>query len=335
MSIVKKIGKKIYRETKHKGRDIAFALGFKKRLFHKAGGSRIVVYHGICQKSHTRFNPIFLTIKIFEAHLKLYKKYFNVLSLDDYYQQRFSSKKFNICITFDDGFANNYKYALPLLEAYQIPATFFVTAIGDAGYDILWTDFLGIVSKYGPKSINYKNKHYYKGRFDKYTSLTTGVTLVDELRSAGFDEKKEMMELLYPLVPFKNQADKEDYWLQMTMDQIKKMAGSPFVTIGSHGYYHNDLSKISNQEAAWEMVKSKQFLESIIQKPVNSIAFPYGAYSMPLIPAAKNAGYSQLLATDFRFADDQFDGTMRERFTVNPFISPVNQMHANITRRYE
>ena len=294
-----------------------------------------MIYHGICMHDHTRFNPIFLTKQVFEAHLVLYKKHCNVVSLDDYYAQNFSRDKFNICITFDDGFANNYKYALPLLEKYQLPATFFITGIRDAGYDILWNDFLGIVSKYGPESIIYKGEQYHKGQYDKYISAANGISLVEQLRSAGFTEKAEMMDALYPMVPFKNNLAERDYWLQMTTNEIRKLAASPLVNIGAHGYYHNDLARISTKDVATELTASKNFLEKLIQKPVNSLAFPYGTYNKSAIEVAKETGYTQLLLMDFQSPEDQHDHTLRERFTVNPFITPINQMHATITRRYE
>ncbi|NNU33989.1 hypothetical protein HK413_07155 [Mucilaginibacter sp. S1162] len=54
-----------------------------------------------------------------------------------------------------------------------------------------------------------------------------------------------------------------------------------------------------------------------------------------MINDAKRVGYKQLLAMDFYNDTDRQDETMRERLTVNPFISPVNQLHATITCKYD
>ncbi len=336
MTLSKKIRSKLNQKTRYLSRDIGHLLGFDEKFYREARGSRIMIYHGICLKDHTRFNPIFLKLKTFEQHLKFYKEYFNVITLDDFYHERFSRDKYNICITFDDGYANNHKYVLSLLHKYQLPATFFVTAIREAGYDILWNDFLGIISKYGPEKLRFRNENYYKGPYDKYISEKTGERLVDILRSKDFDIKADMMKELYPLVPYmENKNIDTDYWLQMTKEQIGELSSSPFATIGSHGYYHNDLARIGINDAAAEMQRSKQYLENITGKPVNSLAFPYGTYTPDVVKSAKNAGYSQLLCMDFHYQTDHADPAMKERFTVNPFISTVNQMHATITRKYE
>jgi peptidoglycan/xylan/chitin deacetylase (PgdA/CDA1 family) len=330
------ISAKLYHEGKYLLRDAGHQLGLYNNFYRSARGSRIMIYHGICKQQHTRFNPIFLTQKTFENHLKFYKKHFNVISLDDYYQQKFSNDRFNISLTFDDGFANNYKYVLPLLHKYQVPATFFVTAIREAGYDILWNDFLNIVSKYGPDNLIYKNRFYYhKNQFGNYASVKSGITLAERLRDRGFTEKAEMMKLLYPSAPFKTNKQEEDYWLQMSTRQIRELAASPYATVGAHGYYHNDLSRIRISDAAEELILSKQYLEKVTRKKIKSVAFPYGAYTPEVIEAAKGAGYRQLLAMDFNSTGDHSDDMMRERFTVNPFISTYNQMYATINRRYE
>jgi peptidoglycan/xylan/chitin deacetylase (PgdA/CDA1 family) len=334
MPVHQKILSKLKREGNYLLRDIGYQLGLYKRFYSAARGSRIMIYHGICLDDHLRFNMMFLKLKTFENHLKFYKKYFNVISLDDYYQQKFSDERFNICLTFDDGFANNYKYVLPLLEKYQVPATFFVTAVRQKGYDILWNDFLSIVSKHGPNEINYDGETYQKRANHKYISAQTGMDLVETLHVAGTEKKNRMMEELYPQVPFKSYIKDTDYWLQMTEAQIQDLAQSPWVSIGAHGYYHNDLSMIAIDDARREMRDSKQYLESLIDKPVTSLAFPYGAYNLEVAKEAKKIGYEQLLALDFYHEEDQHDPIMRERFTVSPLVSTNNQMYASVTRSY-
>jgi len=310
-------------------RDTGWHLGLNQSFFRKARGSRILVYHGICQDDHLCFNTLFIKLKSFESQLRLYKKYFNLVSLDDFYQQRFSPDKFTICLTFDDGFANNYKYVLPLLEQYQVPAAFFITGIRHAGYDILWNDVLCIAHKHGPAKLTFKNEEFVRGRDRKYIT-SSGNRLVEILRSTEFEEKSEMVELLGSL---KNKAP-DDYWLQLTKEEIRMLSASKWATIGSHSCYHNDLAKISMASAKDDITWSKQFLENITGKEIRALAFPYGSYTREVVDEARNAGYSQLLATDFLYPEDKNDTTLRERFTINPFISTINQMHANITGCY-
>jgi hypothetical protein len=116
MNILQKIKQHTLRKTRYLWGDIQHLTGANKIFYHKARGSRIIVYHGVCNDDPLKFNTLFLTQKRFEAHLKFYREYFNPISLDDHYAGYFSTEKFNICLTFDDGFANNHHYVLPLLE---------------------------------------------------------------------------------------------------------------------------------------------------------------------------------------------------------------------------
>lgn len=334
MSLIKKIASKIRREGTDSYRSIRLTAGLDNAVYRQARGSRIVTYHGICLKDHTRYNPIFLTARMFEDQLRYFKKFFNVVSLDELYAGELSSDKFNICLTFDDGFANNYKYVLPLLEQYGMPATFFITAARKAGYDILWNDFLNIASKHGPAKVTVGGQRYYKGQYHHYYHTSTHQSLKDRLRNKNFEAKASMMKELAEQTKT-NWQQEADYWLLMDEKQIRTMAASPYVTIGAHGFYHNDLTKLTPAERQQELYASKTWLETLTGRHVNSLAFPYGSYDADTITDAKNAGYTQLLALDFLLPQDATDPTMRERQTVNPFISTGSQLRAIVTNRYD
>jgi len=334
MSVPGKILSGVHRKYNHCRVDLSALSGSSRHFYRNARGARILVYHGICLQEHTRFNTLFLLKKTFEAHLQYFKAYFNLVSLEDYYQQRFRDDRFNICITFDDGFANNFTHVLPLLEKYETPAAFFITAIRDAGYDILWNDFMGMLQKYGPATLDYNGRQFRKNRYGKYMSTADGYSLTALLQAGGFEDKAMLLRTLYPLVPFRESGVPPDYWLQMTPEQIAALAASPLASIGSHGYYHNDLAKLPIADATTEMQQSKKYLEKITGQPVKAIAFPYGSYAPAVVAAAKSEGFDRLLAVDFLSPADHADPFMRERLTVNPFISVHNQLHAIINGKY-
>ena len=99
-----------------------------------------MIYHGIDLHGKTDFNTRFISADYFEKQIAFFSKHFNVVSLDDIYGNRVAQDKLNVAITFDDGYQNNLKYAVPILEKHQVAATFFVTGIRDLGTDILWPD---------------------------------------------------------------------------------------------------------------------------------------------------------------------------------------------------
>ena len=181
--------------------------------------------------------------------------------------------------------------------------------------------------------MEYQQRQYTKNKFGRYAEIGTGKTLVDYLKEERFDAKEEMMNNLRQLFPEK--PEEEEYWKQMTPDEIRELSRSEFVTIGSHGYYHNRMDKLSLDEASKEMADSKNYLQHLIGKEIKAFAFPYGNYSRDMVKEAKKLGFTQLLAMDFSYPEDENDDSMRERLTVNPFLSTNNQMYATIAGRYE
>ena len=65
----------------------------------------------------------------------------------------------------------------------------------------------------------------------------------------------------------------------MNVEELLRLASSPLVEIGSHTNLHADLSHASEEDAYKDMVTSKQELERLLQRPVNTFAYPKCGYS--------------------------------------------------------
>lgn len=89
--------------------------------------NRVVVlcYHSV----HPRKNFASVTPEHFTEHLKWLKLHCQVIPLSEalFAAQSGNGNKPFVAITFDDGYADNYEFAFPLLQEHEVPATFFVT----------------------------------------------------------------------------------------------------------------------------------------------------------------------------------------------------------------
>lgn len=89
----------------------------------------ILVYHSICS-GNDGDDEWTIPVSLFDSHMNhLSKKGFNVLTVDEIVkilkEKRLLPPK-AVCITFDDGFRNNYTQAYPILMKYGFKATFYL-----------------------------------------------------------------------------------------------------------------------------------------------------------------------------------------------------------------
>ena len=325
------IAKKIIQRLKWMAGDASHSVGFSSSPT-EARGCRILIYHGLDQQGRTDLNTRFISADYFEKQIAYFKKHFNIVSLDDVYANRLSNDKLNIAITFDDGYLNNLKYAVPILEKYDAPATFFITGIRDLDMDILWPDLVDLSTTICDKPLVLRNQVFTKNR--KGELALEGKTLKHIAKSKDWNYKLGLIEALKPWNSFKNDWKLADYWQQMTIEEIQELSKSPVVTIGSHGYYHNNLGDIDLENATSELKKSKAFLENLIQKEVTSIAYPDGSYTREVVQAAEDVGYKKQLGVEYLFELDKEDSRILDRFGVNPFISWNNQLNCIVKNSY-
>jgi len=77
----------------------------------------------------------------------------------------------------------------------------------------------------------------------------------------------------------------------MDAEEVRRLASSPLVEIGSHTNNHVDLSDATPEQAYGEMKSSKETLEELLQRSVHAFAYPKCGYSPACPEAARRAGY--------------------------------------------
>lgn len=185
----------------------------------------------------------------------------------------------SIAITFDDGYADNFTNALPLLEKFEVPATFFVTT-GYVGKSMpFWWDELQAIM--------------LGARFSGKVSVQVGGQRVALASGAG-KSPLESLRRIHPLVQQLDAAEQRKALdalrvatrstsssspadFAMTEEQLLKMSASPFAEIGAHTVTHPKLSALSARHQSEEIEHSKAFLKALSGKEITSFSYPYGA----------------------------------------------------------
>lgn len=303
---------------------VMLKIGWSKHMLANRYGERILLFHGIDKVNETKYNSRFVSIDYFEKLIKHITENYNVISIDDYYQKKFKSNTLNIAITFDDGYLNNYLYAIPILKKYNVPASFYITTIHNKA-EYLWPDFIDLVSYYTDKQeVLFEQNIYHKNHKNEF--LYQGNSLKNVAKTIPYS----MIELLYPVfMEDWNNLPKEnlnEYWKLMSPLHIKSIADDSLFSIGAHSETHVNLSAIHIKEAKEDILNNKKQLEHICGHNISEFAFPFGYYNAELVQFCEEIGYDKILLVDYNSKTDRKNKALKNRFVINPYISLQEQL---------
>lgn len=280
----------------------------------------ILCYHGVSGTRNT-LNNRHLLFSQFEKHLVYLKKHFNVVPLNAMFSNPSVSrnKKKNIAITFDDGYRNNLTVALPILEKHQLPATFFIATEGleERNY-LMWPDIFDLL-KFDKTHREYEfNGRTFVKLHGAVVCRSTGESITDAVKKMGRerDDLIRAFRLTYAIDALLVNVPEEIYSF-MNKSDLVRFASSSYVDIGSHTHKHYNLANVDAPLADEELRRSKAILESILQKPVVSIAYPDGSYNDNVKNLADKAGYLYQLAVSYKNESDPKDQRILPRHGVS------------------
>ncbi len=201
-----------------------------------------------------------------------------------------------VCLTFDDGYIDNYSKAFPILLELNLHAWFFVAPDLLSGAATPWWDAIyqrranGIISGAEARQLS----HQIKSLPDAATQQ-----LLSDLRSSYT-------------------ATARGSFMQPEHVRVLADAG---MSIGAHSMTHRVLSTLPVADQYREIITSKRSLESLTGRSVRSFAYPVGgdeSYSSFTPSLVREAGFRAA----FTFSDrrSQFENLDRLRL---PRMAPM------------
>lgn len=108
----------------------------------------------------------------------------------------------------------------------------------------------------------------------------------------------------------------------LSPEDIRTLGKHPLAGIGAHGHTHVPLTRCSATELKNELETSKHYLEDLLGKKVNMIAYPYGAVDKRVRDTACNLGYDLGVCSYEGVNDRQRDSLLLKRTAILAMDTP-------------
>jgi peptidoglycan/xylan/chitin deacetylase (PgdA/CDA1 family) len=199
-----------------------------------------------------------------------------IISLDQLYDRLASGSRLRpfVCVTFDDGYADNLTIALPIFQRHQAPLCVNVTVGYVNRTAPAWWDALGELLLQR-EEIEFR----CSGRAGRI-KLSTWQEKAEAYRRLGkmiYDDVAEgrpPLGMTWSLNGVDPQVLSDRFF--MTWEELRRFADDPLVQIGAHTITHRSLKKLKENEAGDEIERSRRILEEKLGSDVEHFAYPFG-----------------------------------------------------------
>ncbi len=171
-------------------------------------------------------------------------------------------------LTFDDGYYNN-KWALPVLEAYQVPAVFHIATSYIEQHRSFWWDV------------------HFRENVKQGMSMKAILAGQNQLKKLPFGEVEAVLEKQFGKAAFEPLGDQDR---PFTAQELKAFAQHPLVQLGNHSHNHAILLHHSEAEIRLQIRQSQQYLADLTGTRPRVIAYPNGECSPQVAEIAQAEG---------------------------------------------
>lgn len=243
-------------------------------------GINIVNYHRILPLDElmTYCRPqMALAAPVFEAQIAAMAEMRGFAPLDQIHEPDADGR---ISVTFDDGYQDNFRVALPVLQRFSTPACIFLVSHLVGQPDALWWDRVGLAlfvywrsgaEAEAPESLpsrtkQLKSTHSYEAARTLISEILSDLNLVPE------EERDQAVRAAESLIPVEAAAGRT----MLTWAEVRELSEAG-VTFGAHTRTHVPLDELSKEMAREELMGSQDDIEKEIgAQAYKTCALPRG-----------------------------------------------------------
>jgi peptidoglycan/xylan/chitin deacetylase (PgdA/CDA1 family) len=274
----------------------------------------ILIFHRVLP-GYDPMRPDEPTIVEFDWQMRVLRDNFNPLALVDALERLRTGTLPSraVCVTFDDGYADNELYALPVLRKYGIPATVFVST-GFLNGGRMWNDsVIEAVRNCPDEKLDLSDLDLGCFLLESFPQRLVAVeSIIQRIKHLDPGERAALVNEI------EERATDLPNDLMMTDAQVQSLARNG-VSIGAHTVNHPILASVSSEIARGEIQQSKSYLEALLQEEIEVFAYPNGKpdldYGQEHRDLVEQLGFKAAVSTHWGVSTSQSDRFQLPRFT--------------------
>lgn len=276
----------------------------------------ILIYHRVLE-SIDYMRPGIPDVASFNWQMELISRYFQPLSLSEALARLDEGDlpPRAICVTFDDGYADNLLQALPVLQRWNVPATVYVSS-GFLDGGRMWNDSVIEAFTACKKNTVYLPELGFD-RIDISTPEKRLEACYNVIKKIKYLQPKPRLAQVDDICRALGNTTLSDS-LMLTRQQLRVLSNA-HVEIGNHTVSHPVLSAVDDDTVVKELKENTRDIQEVIHKPVRHFAYPNGIPGTDFYEhhrnIIKNLGFESAVTTEWGVSDLSTDRWALPRFT--------------------
>lgn len=193
------------------------------------------------------------------------------------------------CVTFDDGYRDNFDYAAPILESHGLRATFFVCT-GFIQGTAIWFDRAAVAWRRNAAAAMRRASDAAPERREDFGRVSSIDALFTALKNLSPEVRKTVVEAMDTPA-----LELDDVFGPMRPDHVRALCERGH-EIGAHSVTHPFLTSLDNVALEFELRESQSQASAYAGRQVDGFCYPSGDADERVMAAARAAGYQYACA---------------------------------------